>query len=189
MKKKYFKFLKLFILVILFLFIREIFFSGFNYANFNTNSSSNFNWSEKSISMETDNVNNKPKNEAFKKTPCIIIFKKDTLLKSGGDHNPIIWRVENINMDYGYMPLYRNIEFKSNITCNFTFGISKKQKTKNFSYTLSEINGNIVLSGQSEIIGFSSLKNNKRYVYNYIIELITNENSKLLSGLEEKYGI
>lgn len=185
MKKKYF--IILLIISVSFI-IRETIFRKLNHFTHKTYSKAEKKFSDKSLVIDLENDNKNQKNMLFEKHSYILISKNDTILISPGYGEPIIWRIEKLDIDFNIIPFYRNIKFKSKITCQTEGTIIKLKKNKLRSIQ-SNIDATIEVIGNTKITGLSSIYNDKQIVNKAIGTIIKEKTQEILKILDNRYGI
>lgn len=188
MKKAYKTYLFLTVSVIVLFIVRETMLCDFNYFTAKTHSDSDYRFSEKSLTFEVSENGLNQNEMQFEKQAYILISENDTILKSQGYGNPIVWKIEKLEMDNGVFPLYKEVKFYSKISCLNEIAITKLSNNKLRSIQTT-LNATIDVFGNSEIIGFSSISNNKEIVKTAIGKVVEEKTKKILKEMDIKYEI
>ncbi|MDI1255664.1 MAG: hypothetical protein PSV16_06150 [Flavobacterium sp.] len=188
MKNTHRKYLIIFSIILISFFIRETALSNFNFYQTESSSKSEYQYSEKSLTIDLEDDGRNQINMFFQKNPYIILSGKDTIHYTSGYGEPLIWKIKKLKMDKGITPLYKNIKFDSEVVCKANVTITKLANNRLRSVQCN-LDASIQISGNCEIIGLSSISNNKQIVNDLIVKASKENILKTLKTLDSKYGI
>jgi hypothetical protein len=175
----------LIVLVFILTFLRETGVLNVNYYKLNSTATSNFDWSDKTITVTIDSsmMGTKFQNGLFSELPVIVLSGSDTVYKDTNNRSPIIITIDKLNTGFLWTPLYKSTNFSAVGVADFHNGIVKTNGSK-INLLKSNLSGHLTINGHISITGLCSHRHAIGLIKDIVAKKFTTETKRHFSTLD-----